>query len=209
MLAGLRSRTLILVLLGSLFPGSGLSQGAQASFSADAVKAAFLMRFGDYVSWPTQPVSRSNFVIAVIGAPSVAAQLRRMPMDRLIDGRTPEIREVSSANALAEEDILFIGAEASPSVTRIAVTSRNPCLIVTEQSGALEEGSMINFVLIDQRVRFEVSLPAAEARGLKLSSRLLGVAERVIRPHEGAVPADDAVGFGRNAQQLPASDDPH
>jgi hypothetical protein len=38
---------------------------------------------------------------------------------------------------------------------------------------------MINFMLVQQRVKFEISLEVAERRGLKLSSRLLAVAHNV------------------------------
>ena len=38
---------------------------------------------------------------------------------------------------------------------------------------------MINFVVAERRVRFEIALDAAEKSGLKLSSRLLAVAQQV------------------------------
>ena len=38
---------------------------------------------------------------------------------------------------------------------------------------------MINFVMADRRVRFEVALDSAEKSKLKLSSRLLSVAQQV------------------------------
>jgi len=50
---------------------------------------------------------------------------------------------------------------------------------VTEVDGALSQGSVINFTLVDRRVRFEISLEAAEKHNLKLSSRLLAVAQQV------------------------------
>jgi hypothetical protein len=40
-------------------------------------------------------------------------------------------------------------------------------------------GSVLNFVIVDKRVRFEISLTAAERAGLKISSELLSVAVRV------------------------------
>ena len=52
-------------------------------------------------------------------------------------------------------------------------------LTVTETDGALTHGSMINFVLVERRVRFEIALDSAEKSGLKLSSRLLAVAQQV------------------------------
>jgi hypothetical protein len=54
-------------------------------------------------------------------------------------------------------------------------------LTVTENDGALALGGMINFRLVDDRVRFEVALDTAEKAGLRLSSRLLSVAVGVHR----------------------------
>ena len=53
--------------------------------------------------------------------------------------------------------------------------------MVTESDEALAHGSMINFVAVDNRVRFDVALPQAQRRHLRISSRLLGVARRVVQ----------------------------
>ena len=54
-------------------------------------------------------------------------------------------------------------------------------VIVADTAGALESGAALNFVEIDNRLRFEAAPAAAERSGLRLSSRLLGVAERVLK----------------------------
>ena len=56
-----------------------------------------------------------------------------------------------------------------------------PILTVTEAEGALTNGSIINFTMMGDRVRFEVSLDAAQSSRLRLSSRLLAVAANVIQ----------------------------
>ena len=57
-----------------------------------------------------------------------------------------------------------------------------PILAVTDAPTGLADGGALNFVPVQGRVRFEASLPAAERAGLRLSSRLLAVAERVVTP---------------------------
>jgi hypothetical protein len=52
-------------------------------------------------------------------------------------------------------------------------------LIVTESEGALRQGSVINFIVVDEHVRFEISLESARGRNIRLSSRLLSVAYHV------------------------------
>ena len=58
---------------------------------------------------------------------------------------------------------------------------QTPVLTVTETGRNLRQDSVINFRVVDERVRFEVSLDAAEKNNLKLSSRLLAVAYKVQR----------------------------
>jgi hypothetical protein len=53
-------------------------------------------------------------------------------------------------------------------------------LTVGESPDFLTKGGMINFVLESGKVRFDVNVPAASARGLSLGSRLLRVARQTI-----------------------------
>jgi hypothetical protein len=72
---------------------------------------------------------------------------------------------------------LFVGREQSGRMAELApAAQRRGILLVTDYDGALDDGSAINLVVIDNRVRFEVSLDATEKSGLKLSSRMLSVA---------------------------------
>ncbi|MEJ0007111.1 MAG: YfiR family protein [Steroidobacteraceae bacterium] len=65
-------------------------------------------------------------------------------------------------------------------------------LVVTASDHGLEDGSCVNFLFVDRRVRFEVSMTAADHLGLKVSSELLSVAVRVQgrSVHSGALDAD-------------------
>jgi hypothetical protein len=81
--------------------------------------------------------------------------------------------------------ILFIGSQARPGERGLLADARSrPILTVTESAGALAEGSIINFTQDNDRVRFEISLYAAEQSQLKLNSRLLAVADAVHRGPE-------------------------
>jgi hypothetical protein len=51
---------------------------------------------------------------------------------------------------------------------------------VGDTKGFAKLGGMINFVLEDNRVRFEVNKTAAEQTGMKISSKLLSLAVLVI-----------------------------
>lgn len=153
---------------------------AEGLVSADAVKAAFLFRFGEYVEWPA-PASPAPLVIAVLRAPVVAGDLRRIAQGRTLQNRPVTVREIASAEQMADADILFVGAGSSVRrVAAVAARNAHPVLIVADAADGLAAGAAINFVEREHRVRFEVSPGATALRGIKLSSRLLGVAVRIV-----------------------------
>jgi hypothetical protein len=74
---------------------------------------------------------------------------------------------------------LFVGGSDRDRVGRLVRQAAGALLVVTECEDGLQLGSVINFRIVDERVRFDVSHDAAERNGIKLSSRLLTVANRV------------------------------
>jgi hypothetical protein len=58
----------------------------------------------------------------------------------------------------------------------------SPVLVVSDSPRGLQLGSMLNFVAVEGRIRFEASPQSADHAGIKLGSRLLAVAERVLMP---------------------------
>jgi len=153
---------------------------AAATYPEDAVKAVFLYRFAGYVTWPPSTANSSQFTIAILGADNVAEQLKALLPDHLIQGRPGRVQTIQGLGQLGDAQMLFIGpgALAKLSVFIEALKDR-PVLIVTDQPGALEEGSTVNFLIEQQHVRFEISTSAAKRSGLQIGSGLLAVAERV------------------------------
>jgi hypothetical protein len=144
------------------------------------VKAAYLHRFAGYVEWPEGAFARADspLLVGVWGNDDLAEDLARLVVGRTVDGRRIEVRRVKDTDPPSALHILFVGRDR---MTRLAeatggLQSRGT-LVVTESPGALRQGSSINFVLSEGQIRFEVSLDAAEKHGLKLSSRLVAVAQ--------------------------------
>ena len=87
---------------------------------------------------------------------------------------------MSPGHRLDSVDVLFVGLGESDRAERLLrEAAAEGILTITEFDRALRHGSVINFRIVDERVRFEVSLGAAEKARLKLSSRLLSVAHYV------------------------------
>jgi hypothetical protein len=149
-------------------------------YQEEEVKAAFIYHFATFVQWPETLRSDEVFAVAILGAEGVASELEEFLPARSIQGRPLQVRRLRTIAELQDEAVIFIGADENfrlPELVR-EVEGR-PVLVVTEVPGALEDGSMINFQLVDRRVRFEISLTAAERAGLEFSSRLLSAATSV------------------------------
>lgn len=175
--AVLRAAFLVLV-LGCASTHAGAAQSG--AVSADSVKAAFLYNFGSYVEWPPDVLAAGDLVIGVVGADSIARELRRLLPGRTIENREVHARVLRPKDSLDGVHILYIGrvteADTAALIERAAQRS---VLVITDTPDRMQPGSMINFVIENRRVRFEIAPDAAERARLKLSSRLLSVALRV------------------------------
>jgi hypothetical protein len=172
----------LLALLGALglacLPGA--TAAASESYSEDAVKAAFLYRFTGYVDWPPAALSNPPFIIAVLDADGIAAELARLLQTHLVQNQAAQVRSIRSIREFDNAQMLYIGTAHREDLRHvIAALSGRPVLIVTSEVDGLDAGSTVNFLLIDQRVRFEISVDAAHSAGLKVASELLAVAIRV------------------------------
>ena len=168
----------LLVLAAWSAPGAPGSDEPPVRQEED-VKAAFLYKFPAYVEWRpgTFEQPSSPIVIGVTGDDAVAEALRSLVAGRKAGERAVQIRELAPGAFPAGMHLLFVGRGASSHVPRLApMAASQGVLLITDYEGALDDGSAINLLVIDHRVRFEVSLDATERAGLKLSSRMLAVA---------------------------------
>ena len=148
------------------------------------VKAAFLYKFLGYVDYPqnAMPAAGEPLVIAILGADEVAEELARISAGRSMNGRVVAERKLRPGETPGKVHMLFVGdIDVGDIEKALAAVRQAPVLTVTESGCALRQDSVINFRVVDERVRFEVSLDAAEKNHLKLSSRLLAVACKVQR----------------------------
>ena len=189
--AGIRRRALLagvarlwLALAFSIVAG-GAASPARADAQADEyrVKAAFLYKFGGYIEWPDRSFARADSPIAigVMGADALADELAQIVAGRSVNGRSVQLRKLRPGDPIAGLHVLFIGrADGGRLAEILAAAKGRPLLIVTESDEALELGSTINFVVVDDKVRFDVAPPPAESGNLKISARLLAVARKVV-----------------------------
>lgn len=177
-----RSRRRCVVALGLAWVApAGAVLAQEAAPTPDAEKAAYLLRFPGYVDWPagTFPAADTPVVIGVAGAPGVVAELNKA-LARTAPGRPVRLRVLEADGPVEGLHLLFVGSDArSATAAWAARVQGRPVLLVADGPDGLGAGAMINFMTVQGRLRFEAAPAVAEAAQLKISSRLLGVAERI------------------------------
>jgi hypothetical protein len=170
----------VLLLAQQAGPALATDLTAEEALAERRIKAAYLYRFAGYAEWPEGAFARpdSPLSIGIWGNDELADDLARLVATRTIDGRRFEVRRVR-LDTLAGVHVLFITRERLARVPGALAAAPRGTLVVTESEGALQQGSAVNFVTIEGQIRFELSLEAAERRGLKLSSRLVAVSNNL------------------------------
>lgn len=158
---------------------------AQADAQVDEyrVKAAFLYKFGSYIEWPSGSFAHADspVTIGVMGADTLAEELTQIVAGRNVNGRPVRVRKLRPGEPIAGLHVLFVGRGEGGRLAEILGAARGQALLtVTESEEGLGLGSMINFVVVEDKVRFDIAPPSSESSNLKISTRLLGVARKVV-----------------------------
>lgn len=153
------------------------------TYEGSKVKAAFLLKFPDFVEWPERaaPESTGPIRLGIIGENPF--------QDFLPEGfhpRGPATQGVQVTSPYPDDqavsgfDLLYFSDPLSKAAANLLNRLRErPILTIGEGEPFLTIGGIIAFETEDRRLRFLVSLKNARRAGLKISSKLLNLAKRV------------------------------
>ena len=166
---GIRERLALLAAMATL--------AAAAAVEEYRLKAAFLFNFTQFVSWPA---SAPALVIAVYGSEEVAAALEEAVQGKLVSGHGVSVRRARFARDALPCAMLFVATRDRREVAEaLAAVRGEPVLTVGEGDDFLQRGGMIALVVRERRMRFTVDHATVRRSGLRISSRLLSLAEQV------------------------------
>ena len=163
---------------------SFISARAQTPTASEyQVKAAFLYNFAKFIEWPPSSFSDASapLRICILGRDPFGPELQDIADEKTINGRKLQVSQLADLGMARTCHILFIASSEKAQLKQIFESLHGAdVLTVGDTKAFVEQGGMINFVLENDRVRFEVNHKAAEQAGLKVSSKLLNIAQSVI-----------------------------
>lgn len=156
---------------------AGLIPRSPAAPSELELKAVYLFQFSQFVEWPKSAFASPDapFVIGVVGSDPFGGALEQLVRGEKAAGRPIVVRHLAAPTAISGCQIVYWG----PDALGPAADKDRPVLTVGEADDFLRTGGMIRFVRSRNRVRLHINVAAAQTVGLGLSSKLLGIAEKV------------------------------
>jgi hypothetical protein len=141
-----------------------------------------LYNLTNFVEWPNSayedrlaPVS-----LCILGQDPLASSLVSTIHNETNNGRPVAIRQLPSDKEIRGCQILYISLSERKITAHIFSTLNGSCILtVGEMTQFAARGGIIQFSMEDQHVRFDINLEAASRAGLKISSKLLALAQIV------------------------------
>lgn len=147
--------------------------------SNDKVKATYIYNFTKYIDWPAS-YKKGNFVIGVLGTTPFYTNLSTLLAKKTVGLQNFEIKNYSSVEAIGNCHILFVPEASSAMLGDVLKKIKgNSTLLVTEKSGLAKQGAGINFIIENNKQRFELNKSNIEKYNMAISSTLMSLAIEV------------------------------
>ncbi len=175
-----------------------------AKYKEYEIKAAFMYNFLKFVDWPAHKdaVNDKEIIISILGKAPFGDTLKSIEGKSVDDKKVvikkfKGIEELEKSGekdndklhpeieAIRKSHLLFICPSEKRHIREILGSVKNHnVLTVADTEGFLEAGGIINFLMEENKVHFEVNMTAAKNTGLEIRSKLLRLAKRVIKQEE-------------------------
>jgi hypothetical protein len=174
-------------------PGSGcrLFAGILLALTALAqiideyqVKAAFLYNFAKFVEWPDSAFKsgKDPMHICVLGQDPFGSALEEAVSGKTLLGRSFVVADISDPGRAAECQLLFVGSSERKRLRSIfKAIQTGGVLTVGDTDDFAAQGGMVNLKLEGRRIRLEINLEAAGKAKLRISSKVLNLAQ-IVKP---------------------------
>lgn len=159
---------------------------AQIADSGDSseylIKAGFIYNFANLMQWPANsfPGPDSPIVVGILGTDTSGGILDEVLSGKKVNGRPFAVKHLKRGMDLKGYNIVFVSASETAHLDEILHLVKGlPILTIGETPSFAQRGGIINFIVVDDKIRFEVNVGAAKQADISISSRLLALAKIV------------------------------
>lgn len=144
------------------------------------LQANYVYNIAKLIEWRDADMRSGNFIIGVIGSGNLHQELIRQYSSRSIGQQPIEVRKLPSSPDIGRCHILFVGRSDLALLPEIQKRLKDrPTMLITEYEGALEDGSIVNFVKVNNLLKYELSIANASKHRLVVGNTLKNLAHRV------------------------------
>lgn len=143
------------------------------------IKAGYLYNFTKFITWPED--KSETFNLCILGEDPFGVLIDPVEQ-RTAFGRPIKLFRLDRFNAGQFCHILFISSSIKDNLLlkdALVIRDTDKPLTVGESEGFVAQGGMIGFVNREGKIKLQINLKALQRSGLKISAKLLEVAELV------------------------------
>jgi hypothetical protein len=167
------------VLLAVAMSLTAVSQGvAQVASDEAQIKAAFVYNFLKFVDWPAESFHgpQDAFVVGIVGDDDTAEATERFLAAKQLGVRPIVVRHIKWDQPMTGVHAVFIAEQDTKKVRHVLESATAAsALSIGEGEDFAAHGGVIGLLVDDRRVRFDIDNDAAQAAGLRVSSKLLAL----------------------------------
>ncbi len=175
------SSCLLAALIAWMWVAAPAPAQSKSSSREYQIKAAMLYHFAQFTEWPDDAFNGQDaFIIGVLGEDPFGTALDEMLHGKTVKGRPVVTRRFERAEEARGAHILFISSSELQRLPEIIeVLQHSNVLTVGEEKPFTRHNGIIRLFPVKNKTNFEINLEAATRAGIKLSSKLLKLAEIV------------------------------
>lgn len=152
------------------------------------LKSAFIYNFATFIDWPGEIGNSLTLCVAV---PDEAAKYFSALEGKPVGSMKLTVRRLTQDDSAEGCRILFVAESESDSFEDwLSEVGDDKVLTVAEAEAWLKKGVVLDLMIQDKRVVFDVNVDAARGEGITINSRLLRLARKVYGLGSGDEPAD-------------------
>ena len=156
--------------------GAGSASLAQSA-AASTLKAAYVVNFVKFTEWTELGNGQPIHLCVFADGPMIEA-MTRATHDTAVAGHALEVASMARGATVQDCDMLFVSMADATAVERMLAEARTRrVLTVSDGHLAANPGAIIELFNEDGRLRFAVDIDGMTRSGIKISSRLLSLAQ--------------------------------